>query len=126
MGCDVLHGFDLPEGNRSSGLTISSVADRDARVVLSKDNDFSQSHLLRGGPARLLIVATGNIGNQEHRFRLERCQSGQMLAFEGCEKFRQQVSAGEGKALFAEVECSSLTCPVVDLAQPVAVPAEQV
>lgn len=65
MGCDVLHTFDLPEGNRSSDLTISSAADRDGRVVFSKDDDFMQSHLLRGSPARLLIVATGNISNQE-------------------------------------------------------------
>ena len=65
MGCDVLHTFDLPQGNRSSDLTISSVADRDERVVFSKDADFIQSHLLRGNPARLLIVATGNISNLE-------------------------------------------------------------
>jgi predicted nuclease of predicted toxin-antitoxin system len=60
----VLHTFDLPQGNRSSHLTISSVADRDGREVFSKDDDFLQSHLLRGSPARLLIVATGNITNQ--------------------------------------------------------------
>lgn len=65
MGCDVLDTFDLPEGNRRTDLTISSVADRDGRVVFSQDNDFIQSHLLRGSPASLLIVATGNIGNQE-------------------------------------------------------------
>jgi len=65
MGCDVLHTIDLPQGNRSSDLTISSIADRDGRVVFSKDDDFIQSHLLRGSPSRLLIVATGNISNQE-------------------------------------------------------------
>ncbi|MCS5699683.1 DUF5615 family PIN-like protein [Cyanobium sp. FGCU-52] len=65
MGCDVLHTFDLPEGNRSSDLTISSVVDRDGRVVFSKDDVFIQSHLLRGSPARLWIVATVNISNQE-------------------------------------------------------------
>ena len=65
MGCDVLHTVDLPQGNRSSDLTISSVADRDGRVVFSKDDNFIRSHLLRGSPARLLIVATGNISNQE-------------------------------------------------------------
>ncbi|MCP9861036.1 DUF5615 family PIN-like protein [Cyanobium sp. Cruz-8D1] len=65
MGCNVLHTLDLPEGNRSSGRTISFIADHDGRVVFSKDADFIQSHLLRGSPARLLIVATGNIRNQE-------------------------------------------------------------
>ena len=37
MGCDVLHTLDLPEGNRSSDRTISSIADHDERVVFSKD-----------------------------------------------------------------------------------------
>ena len=65
MPSHLLHTFDLPEGNRSSDLTISFVADRDGRVVFSKDNDFIQSHLLRGSPATLLIVTTGNISNQD-------------------------------------------------------------
>jgi predicted nuclease of predicted toxin-antitoxin system len=39
MGCDILHTLDLPEGNRSSGITISSIADHDRRVVFSKDAD---------------------------------------------------------------------------------------
>jgi predicted nuclease of predicted toxin-antitoxin system len=65
MGCDVLHTLDLPEGNRSSDETISSIADHDGRVVFSKDADFIQRHLLRGSPARLLIVTTGNISNKD-------------------------------------------------------------
>ena len=63
LGCDVLHTLDLPAGNRSSDQVISTIADRDQRVLFSKDADFVRSHLLRGTPARLLIVATGNIGN---------------------------------------------------------------
>ncbi len=31
----------------------------------SLDLSFGRSHLLRGSPSRLLIVATGNIGNQD-------------------------------------------------------------
>ena len=65
LGCDILHTLDLPAGNRSSDHVKSSIADRDQRVVFSKDADFVRSHLLRGTPARLLIVATGNIGNQD-------------------------------------------------------------
>ncbi|MCS5694455.1 DUF5615 family PIN-like protein [Cyanobium sp. FGCU-6] len=65
LGCDVLHTLDLPAGNRSSDQMISVIADRDQRVVFSKDADFVRSHLLRGTPARLLVVATGNIGNPD-------------------------------------------------------------
>ncbi|MFN7870944.1 MAG: DUF5615 family PIN-like protein [Cyanobacteriota bacterium] len=51
--------------NRSADNWICSIADRDGRVVFSKDTDFILSHLLRGTPAKLLIVATGNISNQD-------------------------------------------------------------
>lgn len=55
LGCDILHTLDLPAGNRSSDQVISAIADRDHRVLFSKDDDFVCSHLLRGTPARLLI-----------------------------------------------------------------------
>ncbi|MEO1003317.1 MAG: DUF5615 family PIN-like protein [Cyanobacteria bacterium J06638_7] len=57
--------LELPVGNRSSDSMLSAIADRDGRVVFRKDADFVRSHLLRGTPARLLIVATGTIGNQD-------------------------------------------------------------
>jgi predicted nuclease of predicted toxin-antitoxin system len=51
--------------NRTADNLICSIADRDRRVVFSKDADFLSSHFLHGTPAKLLIVATGNIGNQD-------------------------------------------------------------
>lgn len=44
---------------------INERADRDRRVVVSKDTDFRDSHLLRHTPRRLLEVNTGNIGNAD-------------------------------------------------------------
>ncbi len=41
------------------------MADAAGRVVVSKDADFRNSHLLTGSPTRLLVVATGNIGNDD-------------------------------------------------------------
>ncbi len=41
------------------------IADRDGRVVVTKDDDFVQSFLLRNTPQRLMLVASGNIGNTE-------------------------------------------------------------
>ncbi len=35
------------------------------RIVVTKDDDFVQSHLLVGRPEKLSLVATGNIGNAE-------------------------------------------------------------
>ena len=34
-------------------------------MVVTKDRDFRDGHLLRGAPRRLLVVATGNITNKD-------------------------------------------------------------
>jgi len=55
----------LPDGNRTTDQQIAAVADRDGRIVVTKDAGFRNSHLLSGSPARLLVVATGNIRNDD-------------------------------------------------------------
>ena len=57
------HTSDLPEGNRSTDGDIARRADTENRVVVTKDRDFRDGHLLTGSPRRLLVVATGNITN---------------------------------------------------------------
>jgi predicted nuclease of predicted toxin-antitoxin system len=64
-GHDALHTFDLPAGNRSTDQEILGVADRDARILVTKDSDFVDSHLLTNRPAKLLLVSTGNISNRD-------------------------------------------------------------
>jgi predicted nuclease of predicted toxin-antitoxin system len=63
-GCNALHTLDLPDGNRTTDEQINDVADREQRVVVSKDADFVDGHLLRGRPAKLLLISTGNISNR--------------------------------------------------------------
>jgi predicted nuclease of predicted toxin-antitoxin system len=62
-GHDALHTTQLPEGNRTTDAAIAKLADEDGRVVVTKDRDFRDGHLLGGSPQRLLVVATGNITN---------------------------------------------------------------
>lgn len=64
-GHDSIHTAELPLGNRSSDDTIAAVADREHRVVVSKDRDFRDAHLLHETPRSLLIVHTGNIANND-------------------------------------------------------------
>jgi predicted nuclease of predicted toxin-antitoxin system len=64
-GHDAVHTLDLPAGNRSTDRTVSEAADADDRVLVTKDGDFRDRHRLRRSPRRLLIVTTGNIGNDE-------------------------------------------------------------
>lgn len=64
-GHDVVHTSSLPDGNRTTDQQIASLADQEIRVVVSKDADFRNNHLLLGSPVQLLVVATGNISNDD-------------------------------------------------------------
>lgn len=65
VGHDVVHSSELADGNRTTDQVLTALADREDRVVVSKDRDFEISHLLRRRPRRLLLVTTGNISNSE-------------------------------------------------------------
>jgi len=62
-GHDAKHTIELPNGNRSTDREVAEIADLEGRVVVTKDRDFRDGHLLRQSPRRLLVVATGNITN---------------------------------------------------------------
>jgi len=64
-GHDAVHTTDLPDGNRSTDTQIAKFADEQDRVVVTKDRDFRDGHLITGSPRRVLIVATGNITNTD-------------------------------------------------------------
>ncbi len=62
-GYDAIHTLDLPFGNRTTDVEVCRIADEQHRVVISKDADFVDSHLLAGKPSKLLLVSTGNLSN---------------------------------------------------------------
>ena len=64
-GHDALHTLDLPEGNRTPDGEIIAIAQRDERVMVTKDADFVNSFLLSRRPSRLLLISTGNIKNAD-------------------------------------------------------------
>ena len=63
LGQEATHTLDLDAGNRTKDDTIADLAESLDAVVATKDRDFLDSHLLKGRPPRLLMVATGNISN---------------------------------------------------------------
>ena len=64
-GHDAIHTSGLPDGNRSTDRDIAVRADAENRVVVTKDRDFRDGHLLVCSPRRLLVVATGKITNND-------------------------------------------------------------
>ena len=62
-GHDAIHTRELPNGNRSTDREIAQVADTEGQVVVTKDRDFRDGHLLYRSPRSLVVVATGNITN---------------------------------------------------------------
>ena len=64
-GNDAIHTRDLPNGNRTTDREIVACAEQEDRVVITKDADFVNSHILTGRPAKLLLISTGNISNAD-------------------------------------------------------------
>lgn len=63
-GLDSIHTLDIPEKNKTTDSQISKIANKEDRIVISKDIDFLESFLVKKEPQRLIIVRTGNIPNK--------------------------------------------------------------
>ncbi|NOY96510.1 MAG: hypothetical protein GXO81_09060 [Chlorobi bacterium] len=71
-GNDVLHTDDLPNQEKTSDNEIRRVSLNENRIIITKDSDFLDSHILQGVPQKLLLVTTGNITNKELFLLFER------------------------------------------------------
>ncbi|MFN3752318.1 MAG: DUF5615 family PIN-like protein [Thiobacillus sp.] len=47
-GHDAVHTLELPQGNRTTDNEILDIAEREQRIVVTKDDDFVQSFLITG------------------------------------------------------------------------------
>lgn len=82
-GHDVLHTLDLTAQNFTDDEVLREIAERDGRVVVTKDSDFVDSHILRGQPPQLLLVTTGNITNDELASLFAANLAAMVAAFQG-------------------------------------------
>ena len=64
-GLDSVHTLELPRENKTPDADIAATANSEKRILVTKDLDFLQSHLLSRSPKKLLLVTTGNIHNKE-------------------------------------------------------------
>ncbi|MCY7421888.1 MAG: DUF5615 family PIN-like protein [Chitinophagaceae bacterium] len=64
-GHDSIHTLELDAKNKTPDDTIIEIAEKENRVVITKDYDFLQLHIISNKPSKLLFVKTGNISNNE-------------------------------------------------------------
>ncbi len=62
-GYDVIHTDDLPNKERTKDYEIRKISIDQHRIIITKDSDFLDSHLINGVPSKLHLVTTGNIIN---------------------------------------------------------------
>ena len=64
-GFDVIHTDNLPSKEQTTDREIREISLEEDRIVISKDSDFLDSHLIIGEPKKFLYISTGNIVNRE-------------------------------------------------------------
>ena len=65
-GYDAIHADTIPHtAGRLTDVAICKFADANARVVITKDEDFWQRYLMVKEPQKLIYVTTGNIKNTD-------------------------------------------------------------
>jgi predicted nuclease of predicted toxin-antitoxin system len=62
-GYDAIHVNNLPEKWYTTDSAICDFADKNGYVVITKDNDFKNSHLINNTPKKLIRILLGNVSN---------------------------------------------------------------
>ncbi len=64
-GYEAIHVNDILDTYYTKDNDISNYADSNSFVVVSKDADFQNSHLIRNTPERLLKISLGNLSTKK-------------------------------------------------------------
>jgi predicted nuclease of predicted toxin-antitoxin system len=64
-GFDCIHTIDLPEKNNTTDSELIKISKGEERVIITKDNDFLESHLILSQPEKLILIRTGSISNKQ-------------------------------------------------------------
>lgn len=65
LGHEAVQVVALAGGPSQPDSEVAATADAEGRVVVTKDSDFRHSHAVSASPAKLLLIATSNIRNDE-------------------------------------------------------------
>ena len=64
-GFDTIYTNDLPDKERTTDSYIRNLSIKEERIVITKDYDFLNTHILKSIPKKLLIITTENIKNKQ-------------------------------------------------------------
>jgi predicted nuclease of predicted toxin-antitoxin system len=64
-GYDCIHTLDLELGNNTPDRVINQLSVTDKRIVITKDNDFFDSFIVKNEPYKLILVKLGNTSKAE-------------------------------------------------------------
>ncbi len=92
-GHEAIHTKDLPDGNRTPDSIINELSLREHYVVVTKDEDFVDTFLLRHEPYKLLLIATGNITNDDLERLFQHNLESIIQAFNECDFIELQRTA---------------------------------
>lgn len=65
LGLKSMHVDELPHGDETTDKEITSFADKESLIVLTKDFDFYHSHMKLRKPKKLFLITTGNLKNNQ-------------------------------------------------------------
>src|SRR4051812_48336354 len=63
--CDCIHINEILSGDRTGDKDIASYCNEENLILITKDEDFVDSYLLKHTPAKLLKVNLGNISTKQ-------------------------------------------------------------
>ncbi len=85
-GISAMHVNELPDKWHTKDEILSDYADKNEMILITKDDDFKNSHLIKGSPKKLIRITLGNISNHSlikileehlltilHKMKAEKC-----------------------------------------------------
>lgn len=91
---DTIHVNAILSSWNTSDEEIIQYADKNDYVIISKDKDFKNSHLLRNKPKKLIKINLGNISNAE-LIKIFEINSDEILKFETQKSFLIEIDSTE-------------------------------
>ena len=64
-GFDAIHTTSFKDGHLLEDEQITQIAIKQNRIIITKDNDFSEYFFLKGAPPKVLHLSVGNVRNRE-------------------------------------------------------------